>query len=193
MELPEVSAFVLAGGKSSRMGRDKALLEFEGEPLIARALRTLRLITPEVAIAGGDAGLARYAPVVEDLYPGQGPLGGIVSALGQSERAWSLFLAVDMPFVDEGTLRGVLSGIGPEVQGVLAEYAGVTQPLCAVYARAALPVLRRELEAGNRRVRAAIEATGHASTWLAPTDVFANLNTPGDLWAARGNQSVSEQ
>ncbi len=94
-----MGGFVLAGGRSTRMGRDKALLELEGETLVARGLRTLGEVCAEVAIAGGAEELRRFGRVIPDGLPGCGPLGGIVAALEQTLFEWNLFLAVDVPFV----------------------------------------------------------------------------------------------
>jgi molybdenum cofactor guanylyltransferase len=76
-----VNAFVLAGGRSTRMGRDKALLELEGHPLIDHALAKLRALGFSPRIAGSRPDLASFAPFVPDNYPQQGPLGGIEAAL----------------------------------------------------------------------------------------------------------------
>lgn len=100
----DVGGYVLAGGKSSRMGRDKALLELAGKPLVLRAVEKLRQICVEVSILGNREELAAYAPLVRDLHEECGPLGGIEAALAHSTRAWNLFMAVDMPFLPVGFL-----------------------------------------------------------------------------------------
>ena len=182
-----VAGFVLAGGKSSRMGRDKALLELDGELLIERALRKLSAVCDEVAIAGGGAELARFGRVVPDLKPGLGPLGGIVAALEQSGWEWNLFLAVDMPFVPVEVLRALVAAAGGAEMVVLSRAEGYVQPLCGVYSRRALPALRAELEAGRLKVKDAVAAAGAVGyVEFAELDWFRNLNTPEDLRAASG-------
>ncbi len=99
-----ISGYVLAGGQSSRMGRDKALLELAGKPLVEHALTKLRRICTEVAILSNRAGMERFAPVVEDLHPGCGPIGGLEAALAHASHDWSLVLPVDVPFVPSGML-----------------------------------------------------------------------------------------
>jgi molybdopterin-guanine dinucleotide biosynthesis protein A len=179
----EVAGFVLAGGKSSRMGQDKALLMFDGETLVERGLRKLGEICGDVAIAGGAAELSRFARLIPDAWPGCGPLGGIVAALEQSAYEWNLFLPVDMPFVPVEALRSLPGGWASIY---VPRVAGVVHPLCGAYSRAALPVLRAELEAARCRMTDAIEATlsfGYVENfdpaWL------ANVNTPEDLAAAK--------
>jgi len=94
-----VGGYVLAGGRSSRMGTDKALLELGGKPLIEHAVGKLRRLCAEVHILSSNAGLAQFAPLVPDIHPGCGPIGGMEAALLWSTYDWNVFLAVDMPFL----------------------------------------------------------------------------------------------
>ncbi len=94
----DVGGYVLAGGRSSRMGRDKALLELGGKPLALHAVTKLQRVCSDVHILSGNMELAAYAPLVQDLHPGCGPIGGIEAALAHSYDEWNLFLPVDMPF-----------------------------------------------------------------------------------------------
>src|SRR6185437_8626930 len=82
----DVNGYVLAGGKSSRMGRDKAMLELAGKPLVQRAVEKLRRVCAEVFVVGNRPELEAYAPVVQDLHEECGPLGGIEAALLRSDR-----------------------------------------------------------------------------------------------------------
>ena len=79
--MPPVGGYVLAGGRSSRMGRDKALLELAGKPLVLHAVTKLRRVCAEVSVLSDNPELARYAPLVRDLHAGCGPMGGIEAAL----------------------------------------------------------------------------------------------------------------
>ena len=183
--LPPASGFLLAGGRSSRMGTNKALLPFRGTKLLVqRGLQKLSRVCAEVAIAGGVPELAPYGRIIPDEFPGQGPLGGIVSALEQSRTEWNLFLAVDMPVLPVAALRTLLSGTSEGVLVILPQTGEQVQPLCGLYSRDALPTLRRELLLGNRRVRQAVEATGSFRYWPAPLAWFANVNTPEEFAAA---------
>jgi molybdenum cofactor guanylyltransferase len=98
-ELPPVGGYVLAGGKSSRMGRDKALLELAGKPLVLHAVTKLRRICTEVSILGSNSELEVYAPLLGDLHSGCGPMAGIEAALLSSKYDWNLILPVDVPFL----------------------------------------------------------------------------------------------
>jgi molybdenum cofactor guanylyltransferase len=175
--------FLLAGGRSSRMGRDKSLLMLGGEPLVRIGVRKLNEVCAEVAIAGGTDELLQFGRVIADKNPGCGPLGGIVSALEQSSFEWNLFLPVDAPFVPVSSLHTLLfMTAGFSGVCVMARVQERMQPLCAVYSRKALEVLRQELAGGRWKVMPAIEAAGpfkvvdfEDARW------FANLNTPEEF------------
>ena len=176
------AGFLLAGGRSSRMGRDKALLTLGGEPLVKIGLEKLKAVCDVVGISG-TAELARFGQVVPDNRPGCGPLGGIVSALEQSLFEWNLFLPVDAPFVPVACLKSLLSmAAGFPGVCVMARVEGRAEPLCAVYSRNALGVLERELSEGRWKVAEAIEAAGHVKFLdFKDSEWFANLNTPEEF------------
>src|SRR5438874_1015531 len=102
---PEVAAFILAGGKSSRMGADKAFVELDGRTLLARALDLARAVSSDVRIVGDPAKFAPFAPVIADVFRGCGPLGGIHAALRGSRTELNLILAVDLLFVSPALLQ----------------------------------------------------------------------------------------
>ena len=100
-----VHGFVLAGGKSSRMGEDKALLRFCGRPMVEIAVEKLRGFCEEVTIAGNREDLAGFAPVVRESRTGVGPAAGVEAGLGAARQEWAMFLPVDVPLVPEELLR----------------------------------------------------------------------------------------
>jgi molybdopterin-guanine dinucleotide biosynthesis protein A len=177
------AGFVLAGGRSSRMGQDKALLTLGGQPLVRRGVRKLGEVCAEVAIAGGTESLMQFGRVIPDESAGCGPLGGIVAALEQSSFEWNLFLAVDAPFVPVSVLKALLfMAAGFPSVCVMARAQDVMHPLCAVYSRRALAVLRQELIAGRWKVTRAIEAAGPVKVVdFEDASWFANLNTPEEF------------
>jgi molybdopterin-guanine dinucleotide biosynthesis protein A len=177
------AGFVLAGGQSSRMGRDKALLTLGGEPLVKRAVRKLSKVCAEVAIAGGAENLTQFGRIIPDESAGCGPLGGIVAGLEQSSFKWNLFLAVDAPFVPVSVLKALLfMAAGSPHVCVMARAQGVLQPLCAVYSIKALAVLREQLAAGRWKVTRAVEAAGPVKVIdFDDGNRFANLNTPEEF------------
>jgi molybdopterin-guanine dinucleotide biosynthesis protein A len=107
--MKSMAAFILAGGRSSRMGADKAFLELAGKPLIVRAVELARETVPEVKIVGDPQKFGAFGPVIDDVYRNRGPLGGIHAALTSSEAEWNLILAVDLPFVAVQFLKYLLT------------------------------------------------------------------------------------
>lgn len=159
---------VLAGGRSRRMGRPKAwLLGPSGRPLVAQALATLRAAGADPLLLGCGADPAPFAALaraegarpVPDRFPGEGPLAGLEAVLDASPREWLLLVACDMPFLDAEALAGLVARAGRSpCAAVVPEAKGRLQPLHAVYHRRALAPLRAALEAGERRLTAAVEA-----------------------------------
>jgi molybdenum cofactor guanylyltransferase len=177
------AGFLLCGGRSSRMGTDKALLVLDGEPLVQRGLRLLGEVCVEVAIAGGGEELRRFGRIVPDEAAGCGPLGGIVSAMRTSDFDWNLFLAVDTPFVPVSVLNRLLGeAAASDAVAVMARVAGQVQPLCAMYSGKALPQLTGELAAGNWKITEAVAAAGgYEIVDFEDERWFRNLNTPAEF------------
>jgi molybdopterin-guanine dinucleotide biosynthesis protein A len=166
-----VEGFVLAGGRSSRMGQDKALLAVGGRTLVEIALDKLRsvgLATPRIAAARSD--LSSYAPVVPDLHPGCGPLSGIEAALEATAQPLNVFLPVDMPLLPARFLEWMLRRA--EITGAwvtVPRINGWPQPLCAVYHRDLLPPISASLLGFNYKVMPVVSAAAGESRAL---DVF---------------------
>ena len=191
---PEVTAFILAGGKSTRMGSDKAFVDYQGRTLLARALDLARSITPDVRIVGSHEKFAPFAPVVEDIFRDCGPLGGIHAALRSSPSELNVMLAVDTPFVSWAFLQYLISHAqsAPEAAAVVPRDGEGWQPLCAVYRREFADAAERALLAGRNRIdglfdavrtravdKEELEGAGFSRT------IFRNLNTPEELEAEK--------
>jgi molybdopterin-guanine dinucleotide biosynthesis protein A len=186
----DVTIFILAGGKSTRMGADKAFVEYGGRTLLARALDLARSVTPEVRIVGSAERFALFAPVVEDMFRDCGPLGGIHAALRASGTELNVMLAVDMPFVSWAFLQYLISqsGSAPEAAVVVPRGNGNWQPLCAVYRREFAAAAEDALRAGRNRidplfsvVRTQVIAEEELEGAGFSPSIFRNLNTPEEL------------
>jgi molybdopterin-guanine dinucleotide biosynthesis protein A len=146
------------------MGRDKALVEFAGKPLVARAVELLRECGLTVEIAGARSALARFAPVVRDETPDRGPLEGICRALGQMKAEWAVFLPVDLPLVPRSLIEFLLARAQVTERLVtLAQVNGSAQTFPVVIRREAHAALAAELAAGSRGCMAAFEAAAEKS------------------------------
>jgi molybdenum cofactor guanylyltransferase len=160
----DAAGFVLAGGQSSRMGRDKALLPFAGRPLIEHALSILRKADVPVSIAGARSpSLAEFAPVIEDPVPGLGPLTGICAALQSTTVRHAVFLPVDQPLLPPSLIVYLLHHARMTRYAVtLLTLNGFAQTFPAMLDRVVLPVLKAELEAGRNGCFSAFQAAASA-------------------------------
>jgi len=185
----DLSAFILAGGKSTRMGTDKAFLLLDERTLLARMLDLARQVSSHVHIVGDPAKFTPFAPTIEDIFPGRGPLGGIHAALRFSPTDLNVILAVDVPFVPPALLDYLISRAqNSDANATLARAAGGFQPLCAVYRRSFADVAEDALRAGRYKIDALFALTDtqvieEAELGAAGFSrrVFRNLNSPEDL------------
>jgi molybdopterin-guanine dinucleotide biosynthesis protein A len=189
------------------MGRDKALLDFAGRPLIVHALSILRDAGLPVSIAGASVDLTAFAPVVPDAERGLGPLSGVCSALAASSARYAVFVSVDAPFLPASLIGFLLDRARVTDRAItIASVNGFAQTFPAVIARAALPALRAELASGRNGCYAAfhvaaasleqlvscvsvelIVQSGHVAhpQGLHPGRWFLNVNSPPDLTQAQ--------
>ncbi|MGC1452164.1 MAG: molybdenum cofactor guanylyltransferase [Candidatus Sulfotelmatobacter sp.] len=186
----DVAAFVLAGGKSTRMGADKAFVMLDGRTLLARALESARSVTSDVCIVGDATKFAPFGPVVEDVFPQCGPLGGIHAALRASQKELNLMLAVDVPFVTPALLQYLISRARNSASATVtvAQAGGGWQPLCAVYRREFAGAGERSLRAGRYKIDALFASTpmqviaeGELQAAGFSPKMFRNLNTREEL------------
>jgi molybdopterin-guanine dinucleotide biosynthesis protein A len=193
-----VTAFVLAGGKSSRMGSDKAFLRLGDETLLARALKAAGSVAAEVLIVGDAKKFAGFGWVVEDLYPDRGPLGGIHAALLSSATELNLMLAVDLPFVEPRFLQYLLLRALESGALVTVPRSGQgLQPLCAVYRRGFAKVAEQSLLEGKNkidslftRVKTCVIEENELARVGFSGEMFRNLNTPEEFEKAKGDRFV---
>ena len=191
--------FVLAGGKSSRMGagqdNDKAFLDFAGQTLLDRALAVMGTVCDRVAIVGDPAKFRNYESVVPDIFPGCGPLAGIHAALLHSSAELNLMLAVDMPFVSRELLAFLFATASNEANAIVTvpQSGKGLQPLCAVYRRDFSTVAEQALRAGKFKIDAAFSSVsvrvieeGELAAAGFSEQSFFNVNTPRDRQAAEG-------
>jgi len=187
--MSEVSAFVLAGGQSTRMGTDKAFLEFEGKPLISRALALAKTVSSDVRILGSPEKFRAYGMVVEDEFPNHGPLGGIHAALRCSTADLNLILALDMPFVETRFLKYLLDQANRHSAMVTIPRAGGGwQPLCSVYRRPFADLAQTALEQGHNKIDPIFDRTEicvieehDLEREGFSAEMFRNLNTREDV------------
>ncbi|PYQ00726.1 MAG: molybdenum cofactor guanylyltransferase [Acidobacteria bacterium] len=192
--MPKTIGFVVAGGHSERMGRDKALLPWAGTTLLEHALARLRAVCGEVQIlAGAEARYTGHGAVVQlDIVRDAGPLGGVHAGLLSLDVALGVFLGVDTPLVPSALL-GALLAQAEGFDAVVPVVGGWPEPLCAVYRATCLDAVQRRLEAGDRKmtsfwpdVRVRAMEEDELAAFGDPEEMFQNLNTPEDYLRRQG-------
>jgi molybdopterin-guanine dinucleotide biosynthesis protein A len=195
----QLSGFVLAGGKSTRMGQDKASVTLNGRTLLEHALAALREVCQDVSILGRHELYDVMGPVIEDIFPGCGPLGGIHAALTNSKTEFNLIIAVDTPFIAPAFLSYLAErAIALRAVVTSPEIDDYTQPLCTVYSREFLPIAEQSLKQGDYKIvplfpkdQTLVIKESELRQFAFAADMFENLNTPEDL--ARARRRVSGQ
>lgn len=182
------------------MGTDKAALLFNGRTLLEHAIGTVAEVTGEPALILGSRQLyGSYGEVIEDHYPGCGPLAGIHAALSRSSTRFNLIIAVDTPFLSPQFLRHMtIRAIESNAVVTVPEIAGYTQPLCAVYSRDFLSIAENALKSGSFKIvplfpkdSTCIITQAELARFSFSPEMFENLNTPGDMKRAR-QRTVTE-
>jgi molybdenum cofactor guanylyltransferase len=189
-----VAGFILAGGESSRMGRDKALLELGGKPLVVRTARVVELVAGPYTVIG-DAKTCESLGLraIGDDWPGAGPLGGIATALRASKAPWSLVVACDLPYLTRAWLDYLVArALKSTEDAVVAMNARGAEPLCAIYNQRCEPAIREALVRGMRKVNEVLKSI--RVEFIEPPEwkvfdseglLFKNMNSPEDYEEAR--------
>ena len=186
-----VRGYILVGGKSSRFGSDKALLDVDGEPLALRIAARMRPAVVSVTLVGSPSTYGHLGlRVIPDAVADFGPLGGLLAALEDSGEEWNLIAACDMPLVTADLFRFIAETTVDCPEDVILPYdcEGRPEPLCAAYRSSAAATVRRAVEDDVHKVMTALESLKIAA--LTPEDyaavdpegtVFTNLNRVRDL------------
>ncbi|MDY6807547.1 MAG: molybdenum cofactor guanylyltransferase [Actinomycetota bacterium] len=192
-DVDRVAGIVLAGGRSRRMGRDKAALDWAGEPMLARVVRTVGercdpvlVVAPEESAAyqglygtGGPE-----AQWVTDETPGGGPLAGLAVGLARAADAgatWAFVCATDMPLIEPELIDELVRGITESTQAVIATDAQRDHPMAGLYRTDAARVIAELSAGGERRMLAALDALTTHRIAVGTPEWLTNVNAPEDL------------
>jgi molybdopterin-guanine dinucleotide biosynthesis protein A len=190
----QVGGFVLAGGGSTRFGRDKALARIGDEVLLARLCAVMRGVTPSVMIIGSREKYAAFgAQCIPDRWPGEGPLGGIITALLTAAgtgggREANIVIGCDMPFLTSDWLTYLVQRAqASEAEVVAPRSAHGLEPLCACWRASGVEKLQRVFDGGVRKVTEGMKHLSmevldetHWKRFDSADRLFWNMNTPGD-------------
>jgi molybdopterin-guanine dinucleotide biosynthesis protein A len=199
----KMRGYVLAGGGSTRFGRDKALVTFGDTPLLLRIANLLQICTDKVTIVADVQKYGHLGPqleILQDRWPGEGPLGGIITALQHTaatapQYQWNLILSCDMPFLTAEWLKFLVNrarASAPEIQVILPHSTHGPEPLCACYRTTAAEPLKNVFDSGVRKVTHALQQVRtevlDESVWKrfdSAGRLFWNMNTPADFAEAQ--------
>ncbi len=178
----QASAVVLAGGESSRMGRDKSLLPVNGRPLIQHIVEQLRPLFSELRVSTNNPDTYGFLEVdtVTDEEPGQGPLMGILSSLEASRRDLLLVTACDIPEVNVGVVRTMLRMAEGQDAVVPRSRNGQPEPLFALYRKSLIPLIRTLMKQGDRRISHVFDFCRVRFLDLGEDTWLLNLNHPDE-------------
>jgi len=189
----KLTGVILAGGKSRRIGYNKALLRVGGKTIIERVLASLKEITDVLLIVTNSP--EEYAflniPMAQDIVPGKGAFGGIYTALAFSDTPYSLVAACDMPFLSSDFLRYMAElKVGYDI--VIPKHSLGYEPLCAIYAKTCMPKIEHLLKAGRLKiaelfpmVRTRYIGEGEIKPYDSSGMLFFNVNTQKDYLRAQ--------
>jgi FdhD protein len=189
-----VTGVILAGGASSRMGKNKALLEVDGTPIIARTYRTLATLFHEVIVVTNSPHDYDFLPCrkVPDMYPGCGSIAGLHSALVHSSTAHAFVTACDLPFVDAATIRHLCTIRLEDYDAVVPFNEGGLEPLHAIYSTACKGIFEKAIQQGERKIVTLLgtmnirQVTGdELQGAVGLTSSFLNVNTPEEYEGVR--------
>ena len=179
---------VLAGGKSTRMGQDKALMEVDGKPLLLHAVEKLRPHVRELFVLGEPRKYGHIWPdVMPDEIPGLGPLGGLVTAMGNARHDRLLVLAVDVPGVNARLLERLTRELPEDADALVPRHNGDLEPLVAAYHRRCVDAFMDNITRSQLSIQIALGEVKAAFLDIKPgddgwpEDLFHNLNSPADL------------
>ncbi len=183
----DIIGTILAGGKSTRMGTEKALLQVKGRPMIQCVAETLSTVFEEVIVVGGAKNTHRFLhlEVVPDAYEACGPLGGIHAALNRAKPKPVLVLSCDTPFIPAALIEYLL-GTKSIKPSKIAAFQDVLQPLCGLYDGTSIRAIEDDLRKGKYSVLKTIQQIDHTVIPITPDlpffnpQMFLNVNRPED-------------
>jgi molybdopterin-guanine dinucleotide biosynthesis protein A len=181
-----LTAIILAGGKSSRMKEDKGLIKFNGKMLVEHVFEAVKKITGNIIVITANPGYKQFGfPCVEDAIKEKGPLGGILTGLVHSTTQKNLVLGCDLPLLSQNIFVGLMNNCDG-MDAVLAEHKGKVEPLCAIYDRSCIARLRLQLEQNQLKITTALEGlktrviSFDGEEWFTGNE-FANINSIEEL------------
>ena len=196
-----IAAIILSGGKSSRMGEDKALLNLGRQKMIEHVLNEMKDVFMDILIIGNPE-LYDFpgVPVKPDIIPGRGPLSGIHAGLIHTGKDYVFVTACDMPFVNKKLIQYMINNLDNNCDVLIPKVGQFMEPLFALYGRRCITPIEENLHAGRYKVldflpkvRVNYIYPEEINAFIKPEKVFFNVNTPQELEQAKGIFSIRDK
>jgi len=185
-----ITGIILAGGKSSRMGTDKGLLDLNGKKIVERIIEQLKPNVDELIIISNNINYDGFGfKVYQDLVEPCGPMGGIYTALEKSSTENNIVVCCDIPNITSKIIAHIISNIGDEAV-LVPVHNGIIEPLCAVYKKSIAKKIKNLIETGEYKLKDALKIMNTRYIEVSSSSgfsgsVFTNINTPQELEARR--------
>lgn len=192
LERKNITGIVLAGGRSTRMGRDKGFVEYNGKPFIAHIIESLKPLVNEIVIVSDNEDYERFGHYrVNDHFKDMGPLAGLYSGLYHSKTEVNLVLSCDVPLVNEALLLKLIQEVTEQDDVVQIKSQGKTNPLIAIYKKRCMATCLSTLESGERRLHRCIDQLNSRNITVDQSlERFTkNINTSNDLYQLQKNNN----
>ncbi|MDX9882681.1 MAG: molybdenum cofactor guanylyltransferase [Prolixibacteraceae bacterium] len=182
----ELTGIILSGGKSSRMGQDKGLMDFREKKMVQYSIDVLSHFTNCIIISSNDSEYRNFGfPLITDMYKDCGPVGGLHAALSASETDWNLVLACDLPFMNAELFHS-LSALIDQQDAILPIHSNGIEPLAGIYHKQLSSFFAEKLQKREFKLHAILkerdieyfDASGLLERY---PKLFANINTSDDL------------
>ncbi|WP_420630706.1 molybdenum cofactor guanylyltransferase [Candidatus Leptofilum sp.] len=196
----KLTVAIMAGGKSSRMGKDKSFVLFNGRPMIEIALETVAGLGDETLLITNKPGAYAHfnLPMVSDIYPDHGPLGGIYTAVHAATYPHTVVVACDMPWLNRSLLEYMIT-LRETADVIVPRWEKFPEPLHAIYSKACLPAIEAKLKEKRLKITGFFGQVivrfverGEIEQFDANGRSFANINSPEDLEGASDQFSVNQ-
>jgi molybdopterin-guanine dinucleotide biosynthesis protein A len=182
----QITGIILAGGQSSRMGTDKAMLQIDGKTLLKRATEICKPICNEILLSSNKPKHENFGfTVIPDVLKNCGPMGGIYSCLKKSETDWNFVISVDSVFVPDDFISFLISETG-EIDAVVPIHKNGKEPLIALYHKNCLTAIQKKLELKDYKMHHLLDSLNtryvDVDAWIKKyPEIFRNFNRPEDL------------
>ncbi len=181
------TGLILSGGKSSRMGSDKGLIDYKGKPMIEYAIDALSPHCHELLISANQGGYEQYGvPVINDSYSEMGPMGGLYEGLRSANNQWVVVLSCDLPNVSAQIIGKLISNISDEFEAIVSSREKRVQPLCACYSKKLVAKVEDDLNNQKLKMMKFLEEIKVNYVLFDEKEeqcvnVFDNINSQADL------------